>query len=56
VLDRLRDAQGGEWTVVGGPVGAHDDEAVRVALSAMEREGLVERHPSDPARARLPAG
>jgi A/G-specific adenine glycosylase len=56
VLDRLRDVPAGAWASFAGPVGTHDQIAVGAALVAMERDGLVERHPTDPALARLPAG
>jgi hypothetical protein len=56
MLDRLRDAPGGEWASFEGSIGHHDEEAVRTALRAMELDGLVELHPADPARGRLPAG
>jgi A/G-specific adenine glycosylase len=54
IVDRLRDAPDGEWTAVAGPIGSHDGAAVASALMAMESEGLLERQPADPARARLP--
>lgn len=54
LLDALRDSPGDEWLPVGGALGDHDDAAVGLALAGLEREGLAERHPSDPALARLP--
>ena len=55
ILDRLRDLPGEDWASFAMPLGAHDEEAVRGALRAMQRDGLVELHPADPALARLPA-
>jgi hypothetical protein len=54
LLDRLRDAAIHEWVVVEGGVGGHDAEAVARALDGLVDEGLAERHPTDPARVRLP--
>jgi A/G-specific adenine glycosylase len=54
LLDALRDSPGDQWTPVAGALGGHAAPAVRVALLELEREGLAERHPSDPALARLP--
>lgn len=42
IVDRLRGASDGAWTVVAGPIGDHDQRAVSVALEALAREGLVE--------------
>jgi adenine-specific DNA glycosylase len=55
LLDRLRE-EGDGWIALGAPLGEHDVAAVERALAAMERDGLVERHPSDPGLARLPLG
>ena len=55
ILDRLRDAPGGEWVRIDAPIGAHDPDAVDGAVSALEREGLLERHRHDPRLLRLPA-
>jgi A/G-specific adenine glycosylase len=55
LLDRLRD-EGDGWTALAAPLGDHDAAAVERALAAMERDGLVERHPTDPSLARLPLG
>jgi A/G-specific adenine glycosylase len=58
IVDRLRAAQDGAWTVVAGPIGEHDQSAVAEALIALAREGLVELVRDDPTvtgkRARLP--
>lgn len=65
IVDRLRAASDGAWTVVAGPIGAHDEAAVSTALEALARDGLIELqqpgpggHGSRPgsraARARLP--
>ncbi len=53
ILDQLRDARGASWGRVGSPVGTHDSDAVEAALSAMEADGLIERHRADRASARL---
>jgi A/G-specific adenine glycosylase len=54
ILDRLRDAHLDSWARIDWPLGDHDERAVRSALDGLAREGLAERHPSDPALARLP--
>jgi A/G-specific adenine glycosylase len=54
LLDRLRDAGDQAWIAVAPPVGDHDGAAVDRALAALERDGLIERHPTDPSLARLP--
>lgn len=54
ILDRLRDASQDSWARIDGPLGDHDERAVQSALEGLAREGLVERHPSDPTLARLP--
>ena len=53
ILDQLRDVRGATWWKVSAPIGNHEVGAVEAALSAMEAEGLIERHRADPARARL---
>jgi len=54
ILDLLRDAPDGGWTPIAGPIGTHDAQAIRVALTALSADGLVELDPVDPGRARLP--
>ena len=58
IVDHLRLVDGDGWTRIEGPIGAHDDAAVTVALEALAREGLVEIDRSgtsgDGQRARLP--
>ncbi|HEX9549555.1 MAG TPA: hypothetical protein VF971_00530 [Candidatus Limnocylindrales bacterium] len=54
ILDALRDAPGDAWASVSPPLGSHDGPALEAALSGLAREGLAERHPSDPWLARLP--
>ena len=54
ILDLLRDARDGGWTPIAGPIGAHDAAAIRVALTALSVDKLVELDPVDPGRARLP--
>ena len=56
LLDRLRDAPGEDWVALEPRLGQHGPQAVERALAGMAREGLVERHPADPHRARLPVG
>jgi A/G-specific adenine glycosylase len=57
IVDRLRTATADGWSLVEAPIGSHDDAAVRAALDALAREGLVEvDRTSQPGRqlARLP--
>lgn len=57
IVDRLRATAGDGWSVIEGPIGAHDAAAVRSALTALAVEGLVELdRDSEPDRqlARLP--
>jgi len=54
IVDRLRLASGAEWSTVEAPIGDHDRAAVRAALGALARDGVIERHVTDPDRARLP--
>ncbi len=56
ILDRLRAAAGDAWVDVVGPIGDHDVAAVANALQTLVRDGLAQRHPTDPGRARLPLG
>jgi A/G-specific adenine glycosylase len=53
IVDRLRAAPGAAWSSIDGPIGDHDLPAVRAAIAALARDGIVELHPTDPARARL---
>ena len=53
IVDRLRGAPDGVWTEIAAPIGDHDAAAVRAALAALARDGVVERDPTDPDRARL---
>jgi A/G-specific adenine glycosylase len=53
IVDRLRGASGTAWSKVAAPIGDHDRAAVRAALGALARDGLVELDPTDPDRARL---
>jgi A/G-specific adenine glycosylase len=53
IVDRLRGVDGSAWARLDGPIGEHDRAAVRSALGALAREGVVERDPIDPDRARL---
>jgi A/G-specific adenine glycosylase len=54
ILDRLRDAPTDSWLRMDGPLGEHDGAAIQAALDRLTVEGLAERHPTDPALARLP--
>jgi A/G-specific adenine glycosylase len=54
ILDALRDAPADGWARLGAPLGDHDAPALEIALAGLAREGLAERHPSDPRLARLP--
>ncbi len=56
IVDLLRDAVGARWVAVRGPIGQHDGPAVAAALEALAVDGLIERHPRHPQRARLPLG
>ncbi len=54
LLDLLRDAPDDTWAAIPASMGAHEDESMTVALDALVRDGLAERHPADRRRARLP--
>jgi A/G-specific adenine glycosylase len=54
IVGRLRDTPGRSWVAFNSPLGVHDAPAIATALRALERDGLVERHPSDPRVARFP--
>ena len=54
ILDLLRDAPLEAWARVDGRFGDHDETAVQGALTALARDGLAERHATDPHLARLP--
>ena len=60
IVERLRAAPDGAWTVVAGPIGEHDQATVAEVLNALARDGLVELDLADPnaagRRARLPIG
>lgn len=53
IVDRLRDVDEAGWSTVAGPIGEHDPTAVRTALEALVRDGILELDPADPARVRL---
>ena len=53
IVDSLRAAPGSEWSSIHVPIGDHDTPAVRSAITALIRDGLVEVDPADPARVRL---
>lgn len=54
LLDLLRDAPGDAWAAIPTSMGQHHVESMTVALDALVSDGLAERHPADPRRARLP--
>jgi len=54
IVDRLRAATGTSWSTVDAPIGDHGTTAIRAALAALARDGVVELDPTDPDRARLP--
>lgn len=54
ILERLRAEAGDGWVRIAAPIGLHGAEAVAAALTTLETEGLLERHPLDPGLARLP--
>jgi A/G-specific adenine glycosylase len=54
LLDRLRDAEGASWARIPDALGPHDEAAIGIAMDALTREGLAERHPRDARFARLP--
>jgi A/G-specific adenine glycosylase len=56
LIDALRDGRGGAWVAIGAPFGCHEATAVEAALEALARDGVVERHPTEPRLARLPLG
>jgi A/G-specific adenine glycosylase len=42
ILDRVRAAPDTTWVTLAGPIGTHDDRAIRAAAEAMTRDGLLE--------------
>jgi len=54
IVERLRDAADRSWVPLDQPIGAHREDAIERALGALERDGLVERHPDRARVARLP--
>ena len=54
ILDLLRDSPGDAWAPIPASIGLHGPDSVATALSALERDGLLERHPRDLTQARLP--
>jgi A/G-specific adenine glycosylase len=54
LLDLLRDAPGDAWATIPTSMGGHDAGSLTIALDALVRDGLAQRHPTDRRRARLP--
>jgi A/G-specific adenine glycosylase len=54
ILEQLRVAADGAWTTIAEPLGTHGAEAIRAALAALARDGLVELDAADRRTARLP--
>ena len=54
LVDRARSADGDGWIRFDMGMEPHDADAVVVAVRALSREGLLERHPTDVALVRLP--
>jgi A/G-specific adenine glycosylase len=54
ILEQLRSAADGAWTTIADPLGTHGPEAIRDALTALARDGLIELDPADRKIARLP--
>jgi A/G-specific adenine glycosylase len=50
IVARLRDAPDGAWVQLEGPIGTHDVDAVRVAIGALEADGIIERKPDGSVR------
>jgi A/G-specific adenine glycosylase len=50
IVDRLRATDGDAWTIIAGPIGGHDREAVEAALEGLERDGMVELQGTRPDR------
>ena len=54
LLDLARATPDGAWSDVEAPLGDHDTAAIAAAATAMAAEGLLELHPTQPGRLRLP--
>jgi A/G-specific adenine glycosylase len=54
IVQRLRALGEGEWEALPGSIGEHDAEAIESAVTALQREGLLERRHDGAVR--LPSG
>jgi A/G-specific adenine glycosylase len=54
LLDILRDTPSPGWARIPDEVGPHAADAISVAIDGLVRDGLAERHASEPSLARLP--
>ncbi len=54
IIERLRDLDDGTWEALPQTIGDHDAGAIEAAVSALQREGLLERRPDGAVR--LPSG
>jgi A/G-specific adenine glycosylase len=56
ILDRLREAEGAGWVVIGAPIGDHDRRTIARTLERLAADGLCELDPDSELTARLPVG
>ena len=54
IIERLRELDDDTWASLPGTIGDHDARAIEDAVSALQREGLLERRPDGAVR--LPSG
>jgi A/G-specific adenine glycosylase len=53
IVDRLRETPGTAWADLPAAIGDHDAVAIRRAVAALARDGIIEVDPADGRRARL---